>query len=202
MTAREYFKVVLLGETGTGKTCMIKRYFNNVYNPMEPATIGAAFESKIFNVYGKEYQMGVWDTTGQERYRAICSLYYRAAVAAIICYDVTLQRSFRQIEYWISELRRVEESCRIYLCATKCDLLGEFEANPPLSFVESFASEKNAKFFKTSSRTGENVDRIFDEILEDYVSNVLITPGSTNTIKLPTSRTIWKRRTKKCCSDR
>lgn len=97
MTTREYFKVVLLGETGTGKTCMMKRYFNNVFNPTEPAvsyfvfffsrkccsssfdidlnddvcfffqTIGAAFASKIFNVYGKEYQMGVWDTTGQER---------------------------------------------------------------------------------------------------------------------------------------
>lgn len=84
-------------------------------------------------------------------------MYYRGAVAAVICYEVSLHATFAQLGYWINELRQVEPTCRIYLCATKADLLDTYEANPRLSFAESYAEENHAKFFVTSSLTGENI---------------------------------------------
>ena len=94
-------------------------------------------------------------------------MYYRGASAAILCYDCTLENSFRQISYWLDQLRNIQEPCRLYVCSTKCDLLDTFEARPTLTYAESFAIENNAKFFLTSSKTGYNVGK-FTKILSDY----------------------------------
>ncbi|XP_058802872.1 ras-related protein Rab-24-like isoform X1 [Phymastichus coffea] len=198
---REYMKVVLLGDRMTGKTSLMKRYFLNQYNIGEQATIGAAFESKIFDIDGKEYQMGVWDTSGEERYQSVCKLYYRNATAAIVCYDVTLENTFRKLNYWINEVRQVEENCRIFMCATKSDLLQQFEANPKLSLAQDYARINGLKFFLTSSKTGENVETLFNEVLDDCISEYRDTPRR-NTIRLPSNTRRWRQRTKNCCSKR
>ncbi|XP_058802876.1 ras-related protein Rab-24-like isoform X2 [Phymastichus coffea] len=177
---REYMKVVLLGDRMTGKTSLMKRYFLNQYNIGEQATIGAAFESKIFDIDGKEYQMGVWDTSGEERYQSVCKLYYRNATAAIVCYDVTLENTFRKLNYWINE---------------------QFEANPKLSLAQDYARINGLKFFLTSSKTGENVETLFNEVLDDCISEYRDTPRR-NTIRLPSNTRRWRQRTKNCCSKR
>ncbi|KAJ8683430.1 hypothetical protein QAD02_019222 [Eretmocerus hayati] len=199
MSRREYFKVVLLGDRSTGKTCLMKRYFFNEFNESESMTIGAAFESKVFDVDGKEFQMGVWDTTGEEKYQSICTLYYRGASAAILCHDVSLSSSFHKLNYWMNELRKVVPDCRLYVCATKADLLERYEPSPKLSFARSYAVENGAKYFLTSSKSGLNVDKLFDEVLEDYVAEQQNTPKSTGTIRLPRNIRESQRRAKKCC---
>ncbi|XP_011504818.1 PREDICTED: ras-related protein Rab-24-like isoform X2 [Ceratosolen solmsi marchali] len=157
MKKREHIKIVLLGDKMTGKTSLRKRYFSGHFNETELATIGAGFDSRVFTLQDKEYEMEVWDTSGEEKYQSICRMYYRNAAVAILCYDVTIYSTFQKLNYWIGELYKIQESCKIYVCATKLDLLDQYEANPQINFVESYARENGVKFFLTSSKTGENL---------------------------------------------
>lgn len=87
-------------------------------------------------------------------------IYYRGAKAAIVCYDITDQSSFNRAKYWIRELRSIEETCKIYICATKKDLLDlGRDASPDLDVVENYAAGIQSKFFITSSKTGENIGK-------------------------------------------
>lgn len=90
-------------------------------------------------------------------------VYYRGAAAAIVCYDVTKPETYARAKYWMSELRSVEENCKVYFCATKKDLLDNKSANPSLETVKQYVDGVQSKFFLTSSKTGENVgkDQIF-----------------------------------------
>ncbi|XP_012283714.1 ras-related protein Rab-24 isoform X2 [Orussus abietinus] len=116
--------------------------------------------------------MGLWDTAGSERYKATSKIYYRGASAAVICYDVIDRDSFHDAKSWIQELRSVEEDCKIYLCATKADLLEiGHEASPSLDMVKRYAASVQFKFFLTSSKTGFNVAELFQEIAQDYMLN-------------------------------
>ncbi|XP_023246309.1 ras-related protein Rab-24-like [Copidosoma floridanum] len=150
---RENIKVVLLGESSTGKTCLMNRYFKNAYSESERETIGAAFHSKVLQVKNVEYRLNCWDTSGQERFRSVCSLYYHDAKAAILCYDVRSWKNFLKLDYWANELMRYQPDRLIYLCATKADLLDEFETIPKYEVIQSYAREWNAKFFVTSAGT-------------------------------------------------
>lgn len=87
-------------------------------------------------------------------------IYYRGAAAAIVCYDVTNPETFSRAKFWVRELRGIEDNCKVYLCATKKDLIegpDAIEANPDLSVVEKYADGIQAKFFLTSSKNSENV---------------------------------------------
>ncbi|KAF7991368.1 hypothetical protein HCN44_002930 [Aphidius gifuensis] len=168
------FKVVLLGQSLVGKTSLIERFVNERFyeNLAFKNTIGAAYTSKQINVDEKTLVLGIWDTAGSERYEAMVRIYYRGAKAAIVCYDVTDQSSFNKAKYWIRELRSIEEKCKIYLCATKKDLLNlGHDATPSLETVDNYAAGIQSKFFLTSSKTGEMIDEMFIEIGKDYLSD-------------------------------
>ncbi|XP_034942329.1 ras-related protein Rab-24-like [Chelonus insularis] len=172
-------KVVLLGNSEVGKTSLLERYVNERFNESMAYqnTIGAAYAAKNVEVDDKTITLGIWDTAGTERYNAMVRIYYRDAKAAIVCYDITNQASFNRARVWIQELRSQEEECKIYLCATKKDLIDNdqtptpYEPSPSLEMVQRYADGIGSKFFITSSKTGENVAQLFQEIARDYASN-------------------------------
>uniref|UniRef100_A0A8C8SLE1 Ras-related protein Rab-24 n=1 Tax=Pelusios castaneus TaxID=367368 RepID=A0A8C8SLE1_9SAUR len=134
-------------------------------------TIGAAFVAKVMSVRSRTVTLGIWDTAGSERYEAMSRIYYRGARAAIVCYDLTDSSSFQRAKFWVNELQNFEESCRIYLCGTKSDLLGEDKKKRGVDFhdVQDYADEIKAELFETSSKTGQSVDELFQKVAEDYV---------------------------------
>eukprot|EP01126_Amoeba_proteus_P007418 TRINITY_DN1266_c0_g2_i8.p1 TRINITY_DN1266_c0_g2~~TRINITY_DN1266_c0_g2_i8.p1 ORF type:complete len:135 (+),score=27.65 TRINITY_DN1266_c0_g2_i8:69-473(+) len=105
-------KVVLLGSSGVGKTCLVVRYVQGTYTPDQQATVGASFWTKRLHFTEKQQQqqqtvnMQIWDTAGQERYKSITPMYYRGAQAAILVFDVTSLESFESAKTWIDELFR------------------------------------------------------------------------------------------------
>ncbi|RVE64214.1 hypothetical protein OJAV_G00144440 [Oryzias javanicus] len=165
-------KVVMLGKESVGKTSLVERYVHNRFLHPYQNTIGAAFVAKPIQVGEKVITLGLWDTAGAERYEAMSRIYYRGARAAIICYDLTDSSSFQRARFWVKELQNCEELCKIYLCGTKSDLIDEDRSRRQIDYhdAQDFAEEIGAQLFETSSKTGNNVDELFQKVAEDYNS--------------------------------
>ncbi|THG23804.1 hypothetical protein TEA_025395 [Camellia sinensis var. sinensis] len=99
------FKIVLIGDSGVGKSNILSRFTRNEFNLESKSTIGVEFAGRTLQVEGKTVKAQVWDTTGQERYRAITNAYYRGAVGALLVYDITKRQTFENVQRWLRELR-------------------------------------------------------------------------------------------------
>ncbi|XP_041078924.1 ras-related protein Rab-24-like [Polyodon spathula] len=164
-------KVVMLGKEYVGKTSLVERYVHKRFlvGPYQN-TIGAAFVAKPIQVGERVVTLGIWDTAGSERYEAMSRIYYRGAKAAIVCYDLTDSSSFQRVQFWVKELQSCEEHCRIYLCGTKSDLVGNDRSSRKVDYhdVQDYADEIKAQLFETSSKEGRNIDELFQKVAEDY----------------------------------
>nr|XP_034318250.1 ras-related protein Rab-24-like isoform X1 [Crassostrea gigas]XP_034318251.1 ras-related protein Rab-24-like isoform X2 [Crassostrea gigas] len=167
-------KLIILGETDAGKTCLVTRFIHHTFIEHTAHTIGAAFVSKKIEALGKRVTLNIWDTAGSERYQSMTKMYYRGARAAILCYDLTERTSFDKIRYWVGELQENEQHCRIYLCGTKKDLIDNDTRTRAVPQNEAgiIAQDLRTEHFETSSLTGENVEAVFQRIGEDYVRNM------------------------------
>ena len=117
------FKVVLIGDSGVGKSNLLSRFTRNEFNLESKSTIGVEFATKSINVDGKVVKAQIWDTAGQERYRAITSAYYRGAVGALLVYDISKHITFENVERWLKELRdHAEPNIVVMLVGNKSDL--------------------------------------------------------------------------------
>ncbi len=165
-------KVVLLGKEYCGKSSLVDRFLRDRFcgDNRYQSTVGAAYGGKRVSQPGRpDLLLGVWDTAGSERYEAMSRLYYRGAKAAIICYDVTCRDSWHRLEHWVNELLKFEQSCRVYICATKKDLLELSHARAvDYAVTVNYAEMRGAQLFETSSKTGENVEELFKKITKDY----------------------------------
>lgn len=168
-------KIVLLGREYGGKTSLVERYLHDRFTGDMPyqSTIGAAFGAKRLEVGHRTITLGIWDTAGSERYEAMSRIYYRGAKAAIVCYDLTDRNSYERAQFWINELRKNEESCRIYLCGTKKDIIDSDKNRREVDYhtTTDLAEEVSGEVFETSSKTGENIRELFYKIALDYVND-------------------------------
>ncbi|KXJ22965.1 ras-related protein Rab-24 [Exaiptasia diaphana] len=164
-------KVVLLGKENGGKSCLVVRYLHKRYHPRNvQSTIGAAYGTSTVQLdENRIVNLGIWDTAGSERFNAMTRVYYREAKAAVVCYDLTDSISFDRAKFWINELKKHEELCKVYLCGTKLDLIQENRQPRAVdpTITSDYAIEIDAKLFETSSKTGENVEELFYEIAKD-----------------------------------
>lgn len=196
-------KVVLLGKEYGGKTSLVERFVHGKFqdgNGSYQNTIGAAFAAKRVPVGKDTLTLGIWDTAGSERYEAMSRIYYRSAKAAIVCYDLTDASSFERAKFWVDELNSNEEGCFIYLCGTKLDLIQEGIQSRcvELSIAQSFSNDIQArKYVDTSSKTGQNIEELFQAIAEDFQANKnSFTPKTTTGMDI--GDPIEKRRL--CCN--
>lgn len=185
------FKVVLIGDSGVGKTNLLSRFSKNEFNLESKSTIGVEFATRSIRVDDKIVKAQIWDTAGQERYRAITSAYYRGAVGALLVYDITRHITFESIQRWLKELRdHTEPNIVIMLVGNKADLrhLRSVSADD----AKAYAEKENMIFMETSALESINVENSFSEVLSGiyHVStrNSLEIGGDPTT--LPKGRTI------------
>ena len=118
-----HYKVVLLGDSGVGKSNIISRFTKNEFNMESKTTIGVEFATKTIEVNGKLVKIQIWDTAGQERYRSMASAYYRGASGALLVYDITRATSFENLQKWLRELKNFAvEDITCLMVGNKCDL--------------------------------------------------------------------------------
>ena len=156
-------KIVLLGDVNVGKTSIASRYCKNSFNEHHINTIGGAYQQqKVVLSNGAMIKLHIWDTSGQERFRAMTNLYYRDAQVAILTYDITNESTFASIDFWIQELKYKVENENMILClvGNKCDV--NQEDRKITNFKgKNYAQENNMIFLETSGKTGEGVKDLF-----------------------------------------
>ncbi|KAI9695535.1 MAG: Ras- protein Rab-11A [Bogoriella megaspora] len=158
------FKVVLIGDSGVGKSNLLSRFTRNEFNLDSKSTIGVEFATRSIQVDLKTIKAQIWDTAGQERYRAITSAYYRGAVGALLVYDISKQNTFENVTRWLKELRdHADSNIVIMLVGNKSDL--RHLRAVPTEDAKQFASENNLSFIETSALDASNVELAFQNIL-------------------------------------
>ena len=157
-----FYKIVTIGNSCVGKTSLIKRFVNNIFNDDNLiSTIGIDFSIKLLQIDDAKIKLQIWDTAGQERFHSITRSFYLTAKGIIIVYDVTNRKSFEQVHYWLNEIS-IQREDNIFipkiLVANKTDLIER-----KVSFEEGLklAKKNNMTFFETSANTGENVNEMF-----------------------------------------
>jgi len=160
------FKVVLIGDSGVGKSNLLSRFTRNEFNPDSKSTIGVEFATRSLDVDGKIVKAQIWDTAGQERYRAITSAYYRGAVGALLVYDISKQPTFANVTRWLKELRdHADSSIVIMLVGNKSDL--KHLRAVLTDEAKQFAMDNGLSFIETSALDASNVEGAFQQILTD-----------------------------------
>lgn len=160
------FKVVLIGDSGVGKSNLLSRFTRNEFCLESKSTIGVEFATRTLQVEGRTIKAQIWDTAGQERYRAITSAYYRGALGALLVYDVTKPTTFDNVSRWLKELRdHADSNIVIMLIGNKTDL--KHLRAVATEDAQSFAEKEGLAFIETSALEATNVEKAFQTILGD-----------------------------------
>ena len=161
------FKVVLIGDSGVGKSNLLSRFTKNEFNLESKTTIGVEFATKSIECDNKIIKAQIWDTAGQERYRAITSAYYRGAVAALLVYDITKLHTFQNVEKWLQELKDyADDNIVVMLVGNKTDLANLRAVK--VEDAQAFAEKNELAFIETSALDSTNVVDAFEQIIQIY----------------------------------
>eukprot|EP01018_Ginkgo_biloba_P031592 Gb_05955 [translate_table: standard] len=165
------FKVVLIGDSGVGKSNLLSRFTRNEFTLESKSTIGVEFATRSINLDGKMIKAQIWDTAGQERYRAITSAYYRGAVGALLVYDITRHVAFENVERWLRELQdHTDKNIVVMLVANKSDLRHLRAVSTEDG--QAFAEREGLYFIETSALESTNVENAFKQVLTHIHRNV------------------------------
>ncbi|KAM5173007.1 ras-related protein Rab-19 isoform 2-T2 [Mantella aurantiaca] len=155
------FKIILIGDSNVGKTCVVQRFQSGVFSDKHQNTIGVDFTVRSLNIEGKKVKVQVWDTAGQERFRTITQSYYRSAHGAIIAYDITRRQTFESIPHWIHEVERYgAANLMVMLIGNKSDMV----ENRQILFEDACTlAEKFGLLavLETSAKESRNIDEVF-----------------------------------------
>ena len=198
-------KVVLLGESGVGKTCIISRYVNNTYDKKSETTNGASYASKVidFEEYQKSLRFDIWDTAGQERFKNITASYYRGGNGILVVYDITDRESFNNLNSWLIEIEKsANKNVYKILIGNKCDL----EEKRAVTYQEGkdFADSNGMKFIETSAKTCQQVNEAFETLTQEIIKlnankdKVLQEPKKKEKVLLSSNATDINKK-KNCC---
>uniref|UniRef100_A0A0G4I0L8 Uncharacterized protein n=1 Tax=Chromera velia CCMP2878 TaxID=1169474 RepID=A0A0G4I0L8_9ALVE len=165
------FKLLLIGDSGVGKSCLLLRFADDTYTDSYISTIGVDFKIRTIELDAKTVKLQIWDTAGQERFRTITSSYYRGAHGIIIVYDVTDRESFMNVRNWIAEIDKyATENVNKLLVGNKCDLASK----KVVSYDEGkeLADQLGIRFLETSAKNAHNVEQAFSIMASEIKASV------------------------------
>lgn len=173
------FKLLLIGNSGVGKSCMLLRYSENSFTTNFFNTIGVDFKIKSIVLDAKNVKLQIWDTAGQERFRTITSSYYRGAQGILIVYDVTDRDSFESVKNWMTEVDKYAQDHVIrVLIGNKCDMMENRQVTTEEG--QELARHYNISFFETSAKSANNVDMAFQGIARSIMEKMLSAPSKND----------------------
>lgn len=193
---RHLFKIIVVGDTGVGKSCMLLRFADGDFADKHVSTIGVDFKVKTLKHNDEDIKLILWDTAGQERFRTITSSYYRGAHGVIIVYDVTDRTSFESVRRWQQDVERYAGSeVKQMLVGNKCDL----QTRTAVSHAEAqeLADSFGMSFLETSARSAQNIEHAFGSLVGKMLPTVAAPASGEGRLRLPDALPMPSSR---CCS--
>ena len=169
------FKSIIIGDPGVGKTSMILQFTDRAFRRSYIPTIGANITEKVITLNDTTFQMILWDLAGQSKFQKIRSLYYNGAQCVIMVFDLTKPETFENIKNWYADVKSNFsnfDEIEVVMCGNKCDLTEDIQI--PNEKALSLAKELNIGYLETSARIGKNIDKIFDDMINDMISKGII----------------------------
>eukprot|EP01118_Nematostelium_gracile_P007708 TRINITY_DN251_c0_g1_i1.p1 TRINITY_DN251_c0_g1~~TRINITY_DN251_c0_g1_i1.p1 ORF type:complete len:205 (+),score=49.05 TRINITY_DN251_c0_g1_i1:90-704(+) len=164
-------KLLVVGESGVGKSCLTQKYVEGAFSETFLSTIGVDFKLKTIRLFDKRVKLQIWDTAGQERYRTIVKSFYRGTDGIVLAFDLTNSNSFLQIQFWLTEITKmVKEKTPVILVGTKSDLHKKRAVHTDQALAT--ASKHGLQYVETSAKEGTNIDKAFEMLAtEVYKAN-------------------------------
>lgn len=160
------FKLLLIGDSGVGKTSILFKFSEDTFSPAFISTIGIDFKIRTIEVDGKKIKLQVWDTAGQERFRTITTAYYRGAMGIMLVYDVSNLKSFENISNWIRNIEmHATQDVELMILGNKCDIADKRQVSKEKG--EQLALQHNIKFMETSAKATINIEEAFTTLARD-----------------------------------
>eukprot|EP00761_Pharyngomonas_kirbyi_P012933 gb/GECH01012960.1/.p1 GENE.gb/GECH01012960.1/~~gb/GECH01012960.1/.p1 ORF type:complete len:205 (+),score=40.82 gb/GECH01012960.1/:1-615(+) len=194
-------KILLIGDMGVGKSCILLRYSDDVFNAAHVSTIGVDFKIRTAVKDDKVAKLQIWDTAGQERFRTITTTYYKGAHGIILVYDVTKKDTFDNIKTWLADVREyAEDDVTILLVGNKIDLEKQRQVSTEMG--QEYAQELGVPFVETSAKNSTNIEDAFlslvDEIFKKKFDSLVVDkPKPQQPVNITKSQNLNKK--KKCC---
>lgn len=158
----QLMKLIVVGDSGTGKSCLLHRFVEDTFSEDQTQTIGVEFGAKVVSLLGKRIKMQIWDTAGQERYKSVTRSYYRGAVACLIVYDITNRASFDHAAQWLADVRQLAgKDVTTMLIGNKSDMGDGDKRQVTHNEGSLYAQQNDLMHFETSAATGDLVSDAF-----------------------------------------
>ena len=173
------FKILTIGESGVGKTCVLRRFVENKFLKNHLATIGIDFKTKTLNINNQEIKLKIWDTAGQERFRNITTQYYKGADGIVLVYDVTDEASYEKIRDWMEQIlsNTQQDEIGLVLLGNKCDMEPR---NVTEEMGKKMAEELKINYFETSALNGQGIKEAFEYLARDIMKKRGVGDGSND----------------------
>ena len=182
MTLSQNYKVIVVGESSTGKTTIIQRLVQGTFREEAQSTVGVEFKSFVCTVDGKQRKLQIWDTAGQERFRAVAKSYFRNAVGAFLVFDVCSRGSFDALTEWLNDIQSLSHpNSVIVLIGNKIDLVDQRCVSQ--SEAQSYADRNNLIYIETSARSGVGIADAFIRITREITLRIEAGQLSLPTLK-------------------
>ena len=203
--AGENIKVVLLGDSGVGKTCIINRYTEDKFDESSTPTQGVSYSQRILDIDNKNIILDLWDTAGQEKYRSLGRRFYKNAYIVCLVYDISSAQTFENLKnIWFEELKEFGE--KYYILAVVGNKSDKYEKEEVKNEIaEEFAESIKASFMLTSAKSGDNIELLFDTLIRRYLGPKFIKKveemkkDKGQLEKVTNSREKQKNKKSKCC---
>ncbi|SPP89632.1 ras-related protein Rab-18 [Drosophila guanche] len=175
-------KLLVIGESGVGKSSLIRRFVENKFDENHDVTIGMDFKSKVMNIDGADFKVALWDTAGAERFRSLTPSFYRKALGAILVYDITNRDSLVKLEAWLAELDSYSDNPNIAIIVVGNKI--DQERVVDREEGRKFARKHRALFIETSAKCDQFVSDVFKDIVEKIVSSDFGNGNGSNSINI------------------
>ena len=193
-------KVILLGDSGVGKTCIINRYINDEFNPNSKTTLGSNASSKVIKRGQVSYILNLWDTTEQEKYHSITNLFIKGSKIVVLVYSIDLLESFKGLDYWYKSVQEKLGGNKYVLAVvgSKSDLIKNEEEEVSEEEAKKFAEEKNAIFKLVSSKEDpDGINNLFDTLLDELIKKNYLNENENENYVITRKNLVNKEKAKK-----
>ena len=196
ITSIKSYKVLLLGNSYVGKTCILLRFSEDSFNENYELTIGLNYRIKTLNIDNNPIKMQIWDTSGEEKFKAIAKNFYRGAHGVLLIYDICEKNSFLDVRDWIEQIveNTDNDNMVMILCGNKCDK--EKERIITKEEGEDLAKNYGIPFFECSAKNNTNINEMFNTMAQNIYSKI----GNRYSIAVKLNSNKFKKKMGKCCS--